>query len=82
MKAIKAVMFAAAIVAWDIALLASPVHAQTPDFKAVDTNADGQVTLGEAAAAGLPWNEELFQSLDTDANGALSQEEFVNALKQ
>lgn len=77
MKAIIAALFSAAVM-----LGASTAQAQTPDFNSVDTNADAQVTLEEANAAGLAWNEELFQSLDTDANGALSQEEFVNALKQ
>ncbi len=64
------------------AALVAPASAQTPDFAAADADKDGGVTLAEANSAGLSWNEDLFQSLDADANGALSPEEYANAIRQ
>jgi hypothetical protein len=61
---------------------AGPSLAQTPDFAAADTDKDNAVSLAEANAAGLPWTEDQFLSLDTDANGVLSSEEYANAVKQ
>ncbi len=72
-------IIAAAITA-SLIFAASSANAQ--DFKTADTDADQQVTLEEANAAGLPWTEDQFLSLDTDANGTLSAEEFANAVRQ
>lgn len=59
-----------------LALGATPALSATVDFATVDANADGQVTMDEAKAAGLDWTEAQFAAADTDASGGLSQEEY------
>jgi hypothetical protein len=59
--------------------LLSPAWAQEMDFMKVDANADGMVTLEEAATAGWAWTEEQFATADADGNGSLSADEFVRA---
>lgn len=61
-----------------IAFSAAPAFAQ--EFKTVDANKDGAVTLEEAVAAGLQWNEDAIAGFDLDSNGVLSEEEFKGAV--
>lgn len=63
-----------------IALSAAPAFAQTLDFRKVDANGDGVVTLEEARAAGLDWNEDALAGFDLDSNGVLSEEEYKAAV--
>ena len=58
------------------ALVTSQAMASTMDFKSVDADGDGQVTLVEAKDAGIEWTEEQFAAADTDGSGGLSEEEF------
>jgi hypothetical protein len=62
-----------------LALSAAPALAQTPDFKKADANGDGAVTLDEAKAAGLDWNEEALAGFDLNSDGVLNAEEFKGA---
>lgn len=68
------------VLAASAALLATAAFAAGEmDFAKVDANADGQVTLEEATAAGWEWTAEQFTAADTDGNGTLSVEEFTAA---
>lgn len=61
----------------------APVSATpTPEqaFARADSNGDGQLTQGEAER--YPAVAERFREFDTDRNGMLSREEFIQALKQ
>lgn len=71
----KRILFALAIAG----VAALPVMAAEMDFAAVDSNADGAVSLEEATAAGWEWSEEQFDEADADGDGALSSEEFAAA---
>jgi EF hand len=51
------------------------------DFVKVDANADGKVSVEEAAAAGWVWTPEQFAAADRDSDGSLSADEFVTATK-
>lgn len=46
------------------------------DFTAVDTDANGGVSLAEAQVAWPDLTEEAFTAADTDASGELSAEEY------
>ena len=59
-----------------LGLAAAPAMAATMDFKSVDADGDGQVTLVEAMNAGLDWTAEQFAAADTDGSGGLSEEEY------
>ncbi len=61
-------------------LAATPAFAQSVEFKTVDANKDGAVTLEEGVAAGLPWTEDAVAGFDLDSNGVLSEEEFKGAV--
>jgi hypothetical protein len=61
-------------------LVAIPARAQTVTFKAADANADGAVTLEEAKASGLDWNDDALAGFDLDSNGVLNEEEFKAAV--
>ena len=41
---------------------------------------DGAVTLEEARAAGLDWNDDALAGFDLDSNGVLNEEEFKAAV--
>lgn len=56
-----------------------PALAQEADFTKVDANADGVVTMEEAAGAGWGWTEDQFKGVDADGDGALNPEEFATA---
>ena len=61
------------------ATLAVPAMAKnkydsTPLFKEVDTDKDGKISLAEWKAVGLP--EMVFNSLDQNHDGYITQEEF------
>jgi len=60
---------------------AFPALAAEMDFTKVDGDANGAVSMEEAAAAGWEWNEEQFKAADTNGDGALSLEEFAVAAK-
>ncbi len=55
-------------------------HAQAVTFKTADANGDGAVTLEEARAAGLDWNDDALAGFDLDSNGVLNEEEFKAAV--
>jgi Ca2+-binding EF-hand superfamily protein len=63
-----------------LALALAPAQAQTVSFKAADANGDGLVTLEEARAAGLEWNDDALAGFDLDSNGVLTEEEFKAAV--
>ena len=62
-----------------VGLFAAPAIAQEMSFAMVDGDANGFVTLEEATTAGWEWTEEQFAGVDTDADGALSEDEFLAA---
>jgi len=57
----------------------APALAQEADFAKVDANADGMVSMEEAAAAGWSWSEDDFKAADADGDGSLNAEEFAAA---
>ena len=59
-----------------LGIAASPALAATMDFKSIDTDGDGQITLIEASQAGIDWTAEQFAAADTDQSGGLSEDEF------
>jgi hypothetical protein len=59
----------------------APATAAEKDFLKVDANADGQVSMEEAKAAGWNWTAEQMKAADKDGSGALSAEEFKLAAK-
>ena len=63
-----------------LTLAATPALAQAVTFKAADANGDGAVTLEEARAAGLDWNEDALAGFDLDSNGVLNEAEFNAAV--
>jgi Ca2+-binding EF-hand superfamily protein len=63
-----------------LTVAAASALAQTVTFKAVDANGDGAVTLEEARAAGLDWNDDTIAGFDLDSNGVLNEEEFNAAV--
>ena len=58
---------------------ALPALAQEADFAKVDANADGMVSMEEAAAAGWTWTEDDFKGADADGDGSLNADEFAAA---
>jgi len=56
-------------------------HAAEMDYNKVDADANGAVSMEEAAAAGWEWTEDQFKAADTNADGALSAEEFAAVAK-
>ncbi len=62
-----------------IGLSGLPAFAQEADFMKVDANADGNVTMEEATAAGWTWTEDQFKAADADASGGLNADEFAKA---
>lgn len=50
--------------------------AQAPDFGALDTDGNGELSMEELQVAIPDLTAESFAMLDTDASGALSPEEF------
>ena len=57
----------------------TPALAQEADFAKVDANADGMVSMEEAAAAGWTWTEDDFKAADADGDGSLNADEFAAA---
>ena len=57
----------------------APALAQEADFAKVDANADGMVSMEEAAAAGWAWSEDDFKAADADGDGSLNADEFAAA---
>ena len=55
--------------------------AKEMDFVKVDADANGKVSVEEAAAAGWVWTPEQFAAADRDSDGSLSADEFVTATK-
>ncbi len=51
--------------------------AQTPEFPAVDANADSAISWEELAAAWPDMTQEQFTTADADASGGLSAEEYA-----
>jgi len=49
------------------------------DFATADANADGQVTVEEAAAAAPEITAEKFQAADANGDGTLSADEYAAA---
>jgi len=49
------------------------------EFATADANADGQVTMEEAAAAAPEITEEKFKAADANSDGTLSAEEYAAA---
>ena len=60
-------------------LLAVPAIAQGMDFGTLDANGDGFVTMAELQAAMPDVSADAFMEADTDADGALSQDELAAA---
>lgn len=58
-----------------------PATAAEKDFLKVDVNADGQVTMEEAKAAGWTWTADQLKAADKNGDGALNAEEFKVAAK-
>ena len=48
------------------------------DFRAVDADQNGSVTMEEAKAAMPDLSDDAFKAADVDQNGELSAEEFAN----
>ena len=69
-----------AALALALALGNANAFAQTVTFKSADANGDSAVTLEEAKAAGLEWNDDALAGFDLDSNGVLSEEEFTAAV--
>ena len=55
---------------------APALAAPSVEFSTADADANGEVTMEEATAAGLTWTEEQFAQSDTDQNGSLSEDEY------
>ena len=60
-------------------LATAAIAAGNADFAAVDADANGAVTLEEAAAAGWEWTADDFAAADTDGDGSLNADEFAAA---
>jgi len=53
---------------------------QRPSFDVLDLNANGEITYEEFSANNIPHGDHqtIFNKIDTDINGAISQDEFLN----
>lgn len=53
---------------------------QRPSFASLDTNGDTDIDFDEFSAQELPFGDHqtIFDEIDTDNNGVLSQAEFAN----
>ena len=60
-------------------LFSTAAFAATGDFKKVDANADGKITLEEGMKLHPDWTADAFKDLDKDGDGALSQTEYDTA---
>jgi hypothetical protein len=80
MPTAESAMKTPALVLAMLALALAAAQAQTVTFKAADANGDGLVTLDEARAAGLDWNDDALAGFDLDSNGVLNEEEFNAAM--
>lgn len=61
------------------ALTLVSAQAASPDFKAVDTDKSGSVSMEELIVAMPTVTKEQFASVDTDGDGQLSPEEYKKA---
>lgn len=57
-----------------------PAFAAEGDFVKIDTDKNGQVTMAEGKVMHPDWTDAAFKTLDTDANGTLSQQEYDTAM--
>lgn len=62
--------------------LAVPALAQGMDFDTLDANGDGFVTMAEFQAAMPDVSVDAFMEADTNADGALSQDELAAAQEE
>lgn len=62
--------------------LALPAMAQENDFETLDANGDGFVTMAELQAVMPEVSVDAFMEADTNADGALSKEEFTAAQEE
>ncbi|MEI4232269.1 EF-hand domain-containing protein [Roseovarius sp. D22-M7] len=62
--------------------LALPALAQGLDFDTLDANGDGFVTMAEFQAAMPDVSVDAFMEADTNADGALSQDELAAAQEE
>ena len=60
-------------------LLSTAAFAATGDFKKIDANGDGKITLEEGMKLHPDWTAEAFKSLDTNADGSLNELEYETA---
>lgn len=72
----KILLAAVATLALSGAAFAETAVVAAPEFAAVDTDANGTVSLVEAQVAWPELTTEAFAAVDLDANGELSVEEF------
>lgn len=63
-----------------LGLTTSAALAQAPEFAAVDTDANGSISMEEGAAAGFEWSEEDFKAADANSDGGLSEDEYKAAM--
>jgi hypothetical protein len=61
-------------------LLSSAAFAATGDFSKIDANTDGKITLEEGMKLHPEWTAASFKALDTNADGALNQQEYETAM--
>ena len=60
-------------------LLSTAAFAATGDFKKIDANGDGKITLEEGMKLHPDWTAEAYKSLDTNADGSLNELEYEAA---
>lgn len=72
---IKTTTIALALLGWTTSLALA--QAATPEFAAVDTNADTALSWEELLAAWPTATEEQFKAADIDGSGGLSAEEYA-----
>lgn len=61
-------------------LVSSTAFAAGAGFAKVDANGDGRVTFEEISVAMPEVSEEIFKAADINKDGALSQEEYSEAM--
>lgn len=62
--------------------LAVPAMAQDGDFAALDANGDGFVTMAEFQAVMPEVSVDAFMQADTNADGALNEDELTTAQEE